>query len=849
MKTSLYLCGIICVWNIFSVVYGEPPSVCTRCLQGTSCKPPDCFCCREDLQLPIPLENIPQIVFFTFDDAVTDQVAGFYKKLFDTSRKNPNGCPISMTLFISHDNTKYRLVQEFYEKGMEIASHSVTHSTMNGSNFFEEAKSQKQNLAKLANIPITEIRGWRSPFLKPTGDLQPDTLKKLGYSYDATLTFSKRSFREKPPGPFTLDFGFPYECQVKPCPRNKHPGFWEVPVVSLMDYQHKYDCVYVDGCMNAPPDEDAAFQFLWDNFHSYYTQTRMPFGINMHPSWFYYPDRFKAMDRFIQKLVSMRDVYVVSANRMLEWLKQPTPLQDLRTFTPWACDGSEKAYLGGSGVKKPDPRSRPSMITSWVSRTAGVPRRYFTPRVMYPASLYTPAPSVTGQRRVTSRKGNSIRPSILTLTAQELEGRPPLYPPGVLNDRLHRQRLQDQSRGWRGRIHPSLAPRIATVSMDGVIRSDMPINGVGVSPKMELPSPMPSLATQREIVRSQREQVARQRSLMKSQRQQVLDNLRLRRIQRIQRQRQRELQAQKEKTDKSNKVQSAIQFKGQQPVESKSPTQPTDAFLPLSTVERRKTSEKRLQQNIVWKPNIIQIGDTEAKSALEATRKTTPRKVYQETVKVWPLITKTPSRSRKVVPKSKDSSKSRERVNELSDFIKKVESQTNIGKHRLKQIPTIVPVQQSTRHAWIKPVAPQMTAKPRFEPARRRNFAAVTPTPLIIESPLERQRRLQAQHLRRADETRMRQREREERILRQQIQELRQKERSARHNRIQSEFNHGRFVPGLPRRPRPLPRLRPRPIIRPPIIDGPMFRGDILHPSVAQRIAWNRFIRQMLGAP
>lgn len=358
------------VLSVCPFVRGEPPPQCTQCLKSKTCNPPECFCCREDLGIPslTRLSEIPQIVFFTFDDAVTDQVAGFYYQLFDSSRKNPNGCSISMTLFISHDNTKYRLVSDFYQRGMEIASHSVTHSTMNGSNFFEEAKAQKENLAKLADIPVSEITGWRSPFLKPTGDLQPDALKKLGYDYDATLTFSKRSFREKPPGPFTLDFGFPYECQVKPCPKHKHPGFWEVPVVSLMDYMQKYDCVYVDGCMNAPPDEEAAYKFLWENFQTYYTQTRMPFGINMHPSWFFYPDRLRAMDRFIQKLVSMNDVYIVSANRMLEWLKNPTPLQDLHSFAPWACDGREKTYKSGPTLVK---TNLPPPPVSWIPRRIG----------------------------------------------------------------------------------------------------------------------------------------------------------------------------------------------------------------------------------------------------------------------------------------------------------------------------------------------------------------------------------------------------------------------------------------------------------------------------------------------
>jgi hypothetical protein len=79
-----------------------------------------------------------------------------------------------------------------------------------------------------------------------------------------------------------------------------------------MDYLQRFDCVYVDGCNNPPPDEEAAFRFLWDNFQSYYKKNRAPFGINMHASWFFYPDRLKAMDRFIRELVLLDDVYIIS---------------------------------------------------------------------------------------------------------------------------------------------------------------------------------------------------------------------------------------------------------------------------------------------------------------------------------------------------------------------------------------------------------------------------------------------------------------------------------------------------------------------------------------------------------
>lgn len=317
------------------------PNTCIRCQNTNRCKPPKCVCCSDDM--PLPYKEIPQMVFFTFDDAITPQVAGFYRQLFYSSRRNPNGCPVSMTLFISHSNTVYSLVREFYQKGMEIASHSVSHGHPKASTFKDEANKQKQNLARMARIPHTRIKGWRSPFLEPLGDAQPNMLQELGYSYDATLTISKKTLDEKPPVPFTLDYGWPYDCKIKPCPKQRHRGFWEVPVISLMDYLQRFDCVYVDGCNNPPPDEEAAFRFLWDNFQSYYKTNRAPFGINMHASWFFYPDRLKAMDRFIRELVLLDDVYIVSVKQVIDWLRNPVRLHDIKSFEPWGCNNGNKS--------------------------------------------------------------------------------------------------------------------------------------------------------------------------------------------------------------------------------------------------------------------------------------------------------------------------------------------------------------------------------------------------------------------------------------------------------------------------------------------------------------------------
>lgn len=82
-----------------------------------------------DTSAPLGLkpEEIPQLVFLTFDDSVTDWAVPFYDRIIE-GKKNPNGCPITLTYFVRHDQTNYQAVNRFYNRGDDIASHTVTYN-------------------------------------------------------------------------------------------------------------------------------------------------------------------------------------------------------------------------------------------------------------------------------------------------------------------------------------------------------------------------------------------------------------------------------------------------------------------------------------------------------------------------------------------------------------------------------------------------------------------------------------------------------------------------------------------------------------------------------------------------
>jgi len=59
--------------------------------------------------------EVPQMVVITFDDVVNDENWKLYtEKLFPAAAKNPNGCPIHGTFYVSHEYTNYAMVKYFY---------------------------------------------------------------------------------------------------------------------------------------------------------------------------------------------------------------------------------------------------------------------------------------------------------------------------------------------------------------------------------------------------------------------------------------------------------------------------------------------------------------------------------------------------------------------------------------------------------------------------------------------------------------------------------------------------------------------------------------------------------------
>ena len=301
------------------------------------CKLPSCRCAGTDIPGGLAANDTPQIVMFSFDDGVRLQdYNGYYSKAFD-GRKNPNGCQVGLTFFVTHNYTDYSLVEHLhYTYGYEMADHSVTHrepttwwENSTEEEWTHEVMDQKSILEKWGNIPADSINGFRGPFLV-TSETELKVLHDNKFTYEASMGTVDAYW------PFTLDYKSPICTSPATCPQHAYPGEWIVPI-HLYKQKNGPNCPMLDAC-TGPKTEQDWLDFFTDNFNEQYNGNRSPFGIYSHSAWFYLgAERLNALVSFLNKLHDMKDVYIVTHTQMLDWVRKPTPLNKISDFEPWKC--------------------------------------------------------------------------------------------------------------------------------------------------------------------------------------------------------------------------------------------------------------------------------------------------------------------------------------------------------------------------------------------------------------------------------------------------------------------------------------------------------------------------------
>ncbi|CUA67472.1 hypothetical protein RSOLAG22IIIB_03124 [Rhizoctonia solani] len=316
---------------------------------ASKCKLPNCACASTNIPGGIAREETPQFLVFTADDAVQAYTINSVNQ-FLAQRKNPNGCAPKMTYFTSLNYTNYTMVTDWYVAGNEIADHTMTHVT--------EAQSDEINgnliaLNSLAGIPFSDLKGFRAPYL----NYSVGTLKALGaasflYDSSATSSIPVTDSGTDAYWPYTLDNGLANDCLSVAGICNgepKLPGLWEIPMYAIFDERgvegpHLMD-PWLDVDASGANNITAVGQWMRNTFTAHYNNNRQPFGLYTHPIHVA-PDvpgvanptaMVKMINDFIDWAQQQQNVWIVSNEQLLAWVRNPVPASQLNTLPEFQC--------------------------------------------------------------------------------------------------------------------------------------------------------------------------------------------------------------------------------------------------------------------------------------------------------------------------------------------------------------------------------------------------------------------------------------------------------------------------------------------------------------------------------
>lgn len=320
---------------------------------SSKCRLPDCNCASPNPPGGLSPQDTPMFVLFTADDAIQTYTLDSVNQ-FLAHRKNPNGCQPKMTYFTSLGYTNYSLVTDWYVAGNEIADHTMTHV---GSPSQDEINGNLITLNALSGIPMSAMTGFRAPFLNYTAE----TLKfvaEAGFTYDSSASASI------PVGdgtdaywPYTLDNGLANDCLDIPgvCKGEpKLPGFWEIPMYAIFDNRgvagpHLMDPWLDTVNNNKAANDSATLEMMKNTFTAHYNGNRQPFGLYTHPIHVaktvpgatVTDSTINMINAFLDWAQEQPNVWIVTNQQLLEWVRHPVPISQLESFDALKCNSPQ----------------------------------------------------------------------------------------------------------------------------------------------------------------------------------------------------------------------------------------------------------------------------------------------------------------------------------------------------------------------------------------------------------------------------------------------------------------------------------------------------------------------------
>ena len=104
-----------------------------------NCELPLCKCSNTERPAGIEFADTPMMIGLTFNGVLTTPLANIFKNILNPVFKNPNGCPIQGTFFVSNTGngtSDYCLVQNLFNNNNEIASSATKNQYNNYHQYF-----------------------------------------------------------------------------------------------------------------------------------------------------------------------------------------------------------------------------------------------------------------------------------------------------------------------------------------------------------------------------------------------------------------------------------------------------------------------------------------------------------------------------------------------------------------------------------------------------------------------------------------------------------------------------------------------------------------------------------------
>ncbi|KAF9983103.1 hypothetical protein BGZ75_005427 [Mortierella antarctica] len=287
------------------------------------CVFPACLCPSVNPPKGMDPKTVPQFFTLTFDDAIQTQTVTPVAQIM-SPHKNPNGCPIKATWFAQIMYSDFSLIQQWYAAGNEVADHTMTHPSNPPA---AEIIGNRKAINAFSGIPNAKLNGFRAPNLNYSKGTF-DTLAQEKFLYDS----STNAVTENAYWPYTLDFGLSNDCWTGICDQAiAAPGMWEIPMHAIMDKTLAYS---MDPQLLAPPGTIAGL--LKENFNRHYQGTRQPFGIYLHPV--HIGEATALYNEFFTWAAAQKDVWFVTNQQLLEWMKNPVPASELAAQEYMKCN-------------------------------------------------------------------------------------------------------------------------------------------------------------------------------------------------------------------------------------------------------------------------------------------------------------------------------------------------------------------------------------------------------------------------------------------------------------------------------------------------------------------------------